>query len=145
MFGETKCIHKLHVSDPWQQWNKLLCQMSFEWGHECHHQHCLLQRNCVVSAQYLCNVCIWGCECVSVCECVSDCECVSLMVLNLFLTINVWATSSSLTDFINQCVQEQQLRKSSQLLGIPSDYSLLRNLVIFLRGRCFWTLIGHVL
>lgn len=99
----------------------------------------------IVSAQYLCNVCIWGCECVSVCECVSDCECVSLMVLNLFLTINVWATSSSLTDFINQCVQEQQLRKSSQLLGIPSDYSLLRNLVIFLRGRCFWTLIGHVL
>lgn len=94
----------------------------------------------IVSAQYLCNVCIWVCECISLCECGS-----LIMVLNLFLTINVWATSSSLTDFINQCVREQQLRKSSQLLGIPSDYSLLRNLAIFLRGRCFWTSIGHVL
>lgn len=87
----------------------------------------------IVSAQYLCNVCIWVCECVS------------LVVLNLFLTTNVWETLSSLTDAISQCVQGQQLRKSSQLLGIPSDYSLLRNLAIFQKERCSCTLIGHVL
>lgn len=79
----------------------------------------------IVSEQ-LCNKCVWVCECVSV----------LVMVLNIFLAINAWETLSSLADFINQYVQEQQLRKSSQLLGIPSDYSLLRNLAIFQGERC---------
>lgn len=70
---------------------------------------------------------VWVCECVSV----------LLMVLNLFLAINAQETLSSLADSINQCVQEQQLRKSSQLLVIPGDYSLLRNLAIFQGERCF--------
>lgn len=137
MFGETKCIHRLHVSA--HDSNEISFRIKCPLNEVMNAAVSIVFTREIVSAQYLCNVCIWVCECVFVRECVS------LMVLNLFLTINIWETLFSLTDSINQCVQEQQLRKSSQLLGIPSDYSILRNLAIFQRGRCFGTLIGHVL